>query len=83
MTIDEQISYLGKGTVELIRDADGRVTGSINVFQDITQRKAVEERLRSRETELQLIRASAPVSSAWAAIVEKPRHERKRFTVGY
>jgi PAS domain S-box-containing protein len=61
-------TFLASISVDLIRGADGSVAGSINVFQDITQRKAVEERLRSRETELQIIRASAPVSlSHWDA----------------
>jgi PAS domain S-box-containing protein len=61
-------TFLASISVDPIREADGHVAGSINVFQDITQRMAVEERLRSRETELQLIRASAPVSlSHWDA----------------
>ncbi len=46
----------GRGTalvnIEAVRDADGKVVGAVNCFQDISERKHAEEQLRILAREL-------------------------------
>jgi PAS domain S-box-containing protein len=46
--------------IDPVRDATGRVTGAINVFHDITERRQVEQRVRESEARLRAIVETTP-----------------------
>jgi PAS domain S-box-containing protein len=50
--------------IDPVRDAAGNLNGAISVFQDISSRKQLEQRLRARDAELRLISDNAPVMLA-------------------
>ncbi len=47
--------------IDPIRDADGRIIGAINAFQDVTQRYRIEQALRESEGRFRLMADAAPV----------------------
>jgi len=72
-----------------LRDAEGRVDGAVCSFQDLTERKRVEEALRASEAELQSVINRTPfmlvrcdralryrfVSEAYAHLIDRGREE--------
>ena len=46
--------------IDPLRDTDGRVIGAVNCFQDITERKAIEQQLRDSQALLQAIVETTP-----------------------
>jgi PAS domain S-box-containing protein len=51
--------------IDPLRDAQGRITGAINVFHDVSERKRAEERLRRSEQELSDFFETAAVGLHW------------------
>src|SRR4051812_25391969 len=51
--------------IEALRDSDGNITGAVNCFQDITERKRADEALRRAEQELRDFVENANVGMHW------------------